>query len=127
MKATMKNQVPASKVRGILKKAMGDGARAARASVDASLEELGAKPKMAAPPAVPLPKEPGAKRTPEQIEQTAVAALAAIRARPGIIPEQIAAALSTSSADLTRPLRLLVDSHRAKTVGRKRYTRYTAT
>lgn len=136
MTRPMRKAITPHKVRKIVDKALGAGAAAARKSVRDQLSKLEPKPSAAkidavSEGAVRMPAILGAKRTAEEIEQTALAALAVIRERPRIIPEQIAAELKVRSADLTLPLRLLVDpvpptKARAKVSGRKRYSRYEA-
>jgi hypothetical protein len=82
------------------------------------------------PRAVPAPDTLGAKRTRDQLTQTADAVLEEIRKEPGIIPEAIAKKLGLRSRDITLPLAQLRgetgDKPRVKWSGVKRFTRYTA-
>lgn len=68
----------------------------------------------------------GAKRSPEQIEQTVASVLAHVRANPGEGIEQIADEMGMTTRDLTLPIKKLLSNGDLITEGHKRATKYFA-
>lgn len=81
-----------------------------------------------ASPARPIALGPrrGAKRSPEQIEQTVGTVLAHVRANPGQGIEQIAEEMGMATRDLTLPVKKLLSNGDLITEGHKRATKYFA-
>jgi len=69
-------------------------------------------------------RKPGAKRSPEEIEQTTTALLQTIHANPGNRIEEIARSLSTSTKDLTLPVKKLLSEKKITSKGTRRATKY---
>ncbi len=76
--------------------------------------------------AVKTPRRAGGKRNRAQIEATAEACYGVIVASPGMITEAIATKLGVTSADVSLPLRRLVDAGRVTRAGTRRFARFTA-
>ena len=91
------------------------------------------KAAVAAPAAAAAAKAPkasrrkGAKRSAAEIEKTITSLQAFIASKPGQRMEQIGAALSTATKDLTRPLQKLLEAGSVRREGAKRASRYYPT
>lgn len=91
------------------------------------------KAAVAAPAAAAAAKAPkvsrrkGAKRSAAEIEKTITSLQAFIASKPGQRMEQIGAALSTATKDLTRPLQKLLEAGAVRREGAKRASRYYLT
>jgi hypothetical protein len=71
-------------------------------------------------------RAPGAKRTPEELEQMTSALLAYVQKNPGQRIEEIASGMGVGSKELTLPAKKLIAGKKLKTRGQKRATRYSA-
>jgi hypothetical protein len=90
-----------------------------------------AAPLVAARPAVAAPgggrgarRPKGAKRPPDEIEQTMAQVQEFIQKHPGLRIEQINKQLGTQTKDLALPLRKLISDGMVRTEGEKRSTQY---
>lgn len=81
----------------------------------------GPKPKGAAP----AKRAKWQKRSPEELEALSKSVIAYVRKNPGQRSEQIAAALNTTTKDLSLPLSTLVAAKTFKTTGVRRGTVYS--
>jgi len=86
-----------------------------------------AAPKAVATKAPKASRRKGAKRTAAEIANTITTLQAFINSKPGQRMEQIGAALSTATKDLTRPLQKLLDTGAVRREGAKRASRYFPT
>lgn len=73
---------------------------------------------------VGMERRPGAKRTPEELEQAKARLLAHVAANPGHRIEEIATSLGVATRDLALPAKHLIAAKKLKTRGHKRATKY---
>lgn len=66
----------------------------------------------------------GEKRTPEALQKMTDDLFAAIKAKPGLRMEQIAATLGTGTKDLALPAKKLAADRKIRTRGQRRATKY---
>ncbi|HVY45674.1 MAG TPA: DNA-binding protein [Minicystis sp.] len=72
------------------------------------------------------PRNPGAKRSPDELAALIERLFRHVRANPGATMETIAAGMHAETRVLTLPMRKLVAARRVSTRGQKRATRYFA-
>jgi hypothetical protein len=97
------------------------------AHVEAAVEHKAAprpRGRPAAKPAAAAKRRAGEKRTPQQLAQITEQVFGYIKSNGGQGVEQIAKALSTSTKELTLPIRKLLGEKKIGSKGQKRATRY---
>lgn len=118
-------------VEEVLKKGGGEGIAVARKvgrpakAAEEPKAKAGKAPKAAAAkPLAASKRKAGEKRTPAQLAQITEQVWGYIKGNPGQGVEQIAKALSTSTKELTLPIRKLLTDKKVGSKGQKRATRY---
>jgi hypothetical protein len=71
------------------------------------------------------PRRKGGKRTPEALEALTKNLLTTIKRKPGLGIEALAEAMSTSTKELTLPMKKLIAERKVKATGQKRGMRYS--
>lgn len=105
----------------------GPAAKAPKAAPKAAAKAAKAAPKAAAAKAPKSSRRKGAKRSAAEISKTISTLHAYIASKPGQRMEQIGAALSMATKDLTRPLQKLLEAGSVRREGAKRASRYYLT
>ncbi len=77
-----------------------------------------------APKVVASKRKPGEKRSPEEIQAVTTQLLTYVKSNAGQRVEEIASGLSTSTKELTLPIRKLLKDKKLTAKGQKRATRY---